>query len=75
MPRFRFEDYVHALELGDIVTRSWAMERFGVGRSTARYHLERAVSAGALNKQYGWAGKQSAWLYALPETLPRLAGT
>jgi len=23
---------------------------------------------------YGWTGKQSGWLYALPETMPMLEG-
>lgn len=74
MPRFRWEDYVGHFCEGDIFTRAHMAKCFGVGGSTARYHLERAVSAGALNKQYGWAGGQSGWLYGLPESMPRFEG-
>jgi len=74
MPRFRWEDYVNALKPGDIFARRVFAEHFGVGGSTARYHLERAVKAGKINKQYGWVGGQSGWLYGLPETMVRLEG-
>ena len=71
---FRWEDYVKAIGKAEIVTRNQMAEQFGVGRSTARYHLDRAVRKGALNKQYGWTGRQSGWLYAHPEKMPRLKG-
>lgn len=66
----RYEDYVNAFELGDAWGRADLAKRFGVSLSTARYHLERAVAVGLLHKQYGWLGRQSGWLYALPDTLP-----
>ena len=72
MPQYRWLDYVEKFEDGSIMTRKDVALLFGVGRSTARYHLERAVESGELNKQYGWTGKQSGWLYALPTTMPRL---
>lgn len=74
MPRYRFEDYANKMKKGDIWARADFAALFGVGRSTAAYHLERAVNSGALNKQYGWCGKQSGWLYGLPATMPRLEG-
>lgn len=75
MPRYRYEDYVMQFKLGDILTRQFLADMFGVGRATAKYHLERAVEAGLLRKQYGWCGKQSGWLYATPETMKQLPGT
>lgn len=71
---FRWQDYVHMFEPGDLKSRQDLADIFGVGRSTSRYHLERAVKNGALNKMFGWTGLQSGWLYALPDTLPRLEG-
>lgn len=61
---------------GDILNRSQVAERAGRSYSTVTYHLERAVSAGLLNKQYGFPADctQPAWLYALPEDMPRLEG-
>jgi len=47
----------------------------GVPYSTALYNLERAVTEGYLNKRVGYASENHAgWLYALPETMPRLGG-
>lgn len=74
MPKFRWMEYVNAFKPGKVGTRADLAEHFGVGRSTARYHLDRAVEAGKLNRAYGWTGKQSGWLYALPETMPRIKG-
>lgn len=71
---YRWREYVAVFELGEKLTRQHLANHFGVGCSTARYHLDRAVAAGALNRVYGWLGKQSGWLYALPETMPRLEG-
>lgn len=75
MPRFRYEDYADAFRVGQLLTRVDLANHFGVGRSTAGYHLDRAVSAGFLNRAYGWTGLRSGWLYGLPETMPRLEGT
>lgn len=69
MPTYRWEDYVEVFELGEKLTRQHLASHFGVGGSTARYHLDRAVKNGKLNRVYGWLGKQSGWLYALPETM------
>lgn len=68
----RYEDYVQVFNSGDILDRRFLAEHFGVGRSTAKYHLEKAVNARLLNKQWGWTGRMSGWLYALPDTMPRL---
>jgi len=61
---------------GDVLTRKDVMDRAGRSYSTVVYHLERAVSAGLLHKQYGFSGEDNrpAWLYGLPETMPRLRG-
>lgn len=74
MKQFRFMDYVDVVEEGTLYSRSDLAAAFGVGGSTARYHLERAVKEGELNKQYGWLGRQSGWLYGTPTTIPRLEG-
>lgn len=73
MPKV-WEEYVRAIGQGDIVTRSAMAEIMGVCKNTAAYHLERAVNAGALHKQLGWAGNQGGWVYALPDTMPQLEG-
>lgn len=71
----RFLDYCDAIGAGEVVNRAQMAERMGVTYSTARYNLERAVSEGALNKQYGFAtDHQPGYIYALPETMPRLEG-
>jgi transposase len=67
---FRYHDYVGKFNSYDILSRSEIADLFGVGRSTATYHLERAVEEGLLEKQYGWLGKQSGWLYSKPGLLP-----
>lgn len=72
MPRFKFNDYVDEFEEGKVWGRGDLAALFCVSLGTARYHLERAVGAGLLNKQYGSLGIQSGWLYALPATMPRL---
>jgi len=72
MERYRWLDYVNQFAPGDVASRQEVAQHFGVGRSTARYHLERAVKAGRLHKQYGWTGQQSGWVYALPETMEKL---
>lgn len=68
----RWCEYVDSFEHGDIKTRREVAQEFGVGWSTARYHLDRAVEAGFLNRQFGWTGKQTGWLYGLPCTIPKL---
>lgn len=46
---FKFRDYVDAVGEGDI-TRSEAAKLMGVNKSTARYHLEKAVEHGMLER-------------------------
>lgn len=70
----KYIEYAQAIEQGAIVTRQECAEHFGVSYSTARFHLDRAVEAGLLHKQYGFISEQPGWLYALPETMPRLGG-
>lgn len=67
-------NYVNAIEQGAMVTRDDMAQHFGVSNTTARYHLETAVKRGFLNKQIGFINNNSGWLYARPETMPRLDG-
>lgn len=46
---WKFKDYVDAIGEGDI-TRSEAAKLMSVSKSTARYHLEKAVSEGVLER-------------------------
>lgn len=68
-------EYPHYFQDGVILSRRQVADRVGRSYSTAVYHLERAVSAGLLNKAWGFATtQQPGWVYALPETMPRLEG-
>lgn len=69
-----FEQYPLAIGAGQILSRNDFVEVMQKSYSTVVYHLERAVKAGLLNKQYGYIVEQPGWLYALPETMPRLEG-
>jgi len=46
-------------------TRSEIAELLGCGKSTATYHLEKAVRFGFLRKAYTWTGhgEQRGWVY------------
>jgi hypothetical protein len=69
----RFLDYVSAIGEGELVTRQDMSSRMDCHYQTARYHLERAVLEGYLNKVYGYVREnQPGWLYALPDTMPKL---
>jgi len=46
---FKFWDYIALIGQGDI-TRSEAARLMGVSKTTARYHLEKAVSQGELER-------------------------
>jgi hypothetical protein len=71
----RYLDYVDAIGKGETVSRRDMMCRLNAAYSTAQYNLERAVSEGELHKVYGFAtDTQPGWLYALPETMPKLEG-
>lgn len=70
----RYEEYASLVGQGAILARKDFADAMGVSYTTAVYHVERAVNAGLLNKQYGYISKQPGWLYARPETLPRLVG-
>jgi len=74
MRGIKYIEYANALGQGEILSRDDFAELMGASYSTATYHLERAVMAGLLNKQYGFISHQPGWLYALPSTMPRLAG-
>jgi hypothetical protein len=55
--------YVEWIGEGDS-TRSKAAEHFKVSKSTATYHLERAVSEGVLERFYSWTDDfQTGWAY------------
>lgn len=70
----RWVEYVVAVGQGEIVTRTDMAQRMGVHYSTAMYHLDRAVSEGALHRAICVSnrGNQSCWGYALPETMLQL---
>ena len=70
----KFEEYVRVVGEGDILSRADFQELMAASYSTVVYHVERAVKAGLLNKQYGFISLQPGWLYALPATMPRLEG-
>lgn len=70
-----FEKYAAVVRSGEILTRAEIAERMCVSYSTATYHLDRAVRVGLLNRQYGYISNQPGWLYAQPDTMPRIAGT
>ena len=58
--------YVDLVGEGDI-TRSEAADLMGVSKTTATYHLERAVIEGALERFYAWAkANQTGWAYRRP---------
>lgn len=67
-----YMEYADKVGQGEIVSRADMAERMGVGYSTAKYHLDRAVNAGLLNRAVVWIGRQTGWGYAQPETMPRL---
>jgi hypothetical protein len=70
-----YQIYPDYFKPGEILTRRQVAARVGRSYSVSVYHLERAVSAGLLNKQYGFSTNgQPGWLYALPGTMPRLVG-
>lgn len=69
-----YQAYPLLFKRGDVLSRADVADRVGRSYTTAMYHLERAVSAGMLHKVYGMIGVQPGWLYALPETMPRLEG-
>lgn len=51
---------------GDI-TRLEAARIMGVHKSTATYHLDRAVSQGVLERYQGWTTEnQYGWIYRIP---------
>lgn len=48
-------------------TRDECAYHFGVHKTTATYHLERAVAEGALIRFYTWARNgQTGWAYKVP---------
>lgn len=70
-----FLDYVDLIGQGDI-TRAEAAEHFGVHKSTATYHLERACMEGYLERFYAFArANQTGWAYRAVDTQPALALT
>ena len=70
-----YTGYPELFDDGEILSRREVAKRVGRSYSAATYNLERAVSAGLLNKQYGFTNNyQPGWVYALPATMPRLEG-
>lgn len=66
-----FLEYVDWIGAGD-ATRLDAAEHFGVHKTTATYHLERAVSEGYLVRIYTWAkANQTGWAYRAPQSVDR----
>ena len=65
-----FLRYVDWVGQGD-TTRAEASHHFGVSKSTATYHLERAVSEGHLVRFCAWCkGEQTGWAYRSTENQP-----
>jgi len=63
--------YVDLIGQGDI-TRAEAAEHFGVHKSTATYHLERAVAEGDLERFYSYTrANQTGWAYRLRDGAQR----
>ena len=70
-----YQQYPFLFDDGEILSRREVAKRVGRSYSAATYNLERAVSAGLLNKRYGFTNRyQPGWVYALPGTMPRLEG-
>jgi hypothetical protein len=70
-----YTGYPNVFAPGEILSRREVSERVGRSYSAVVYNLERAVSAGLLNKQYGFTNRyQPGWVYALPATMPRTEG-
>lgn len=70
--QYTFWDYVRQFREGEVLTRYQVADLMGVHYSTARYHLDRAVKAGYLNRNYFSSGtNQTVVGYALPSTMPR----
>lgn len=63
-----FKKYAALLEVGEYLTRLDFAAHFGVSLSCATYHIERAVSAGMVEKAYGYISNQPGYLYFLRET-------
>lgn len=56
-------DYIDWIGQGDC-TRAEAAEHFGVHKTTAQYHLERAVADGYLERVYVFTrNNQTGWAY------------
>ena len=70
-----YEQYAGVIGEGEVLSRKEVAERVGKHYSTVTYHLERAVSAGLINKAYGYtASGQPGWVYAKKRTMPKFAG-
>lgn len=55
------------------VGREQIARDFGVGKSTAKFHLENCVRRGLLVKFYGWLTDRSrGWIYIDPEEAPEI---
>lgn len=68
-----YRTYPNFFGVGDLLTRKDVADIVGKSYTTVMYHLERAVSDGLLHKVNGLTYRnQPGWLYALPETMPRI---
>jgi predicted ArsR family transcriptional regulator len=72
----RWKDYEKIVcNMPEGITRAEAAELFGVSKATAKYHLEAAVEAGALEKVAEWATEnQIGWVYVQPVFAAQLRG-
>jgi DNA-binding transcriptional ArsR family regulator len=69
----KYRIYAEWIGEGD-ATRSQAAEHFGVAKSTATYHLERAVAEGMLERFYSWTDEyQTGWAYRKPGAQPTIS--
>lgn len=69
-----YTEYPKLFGAGELLSREQVAGRVGRHYSTAMYHLERAVSAGLLDKVYCYIGEQPGWGYCLPGTQLPLPG-
>ena len=68
------EEYPKYFQKGELLSRREVADRVGRHYSTAMYHLERAVSAGLLDKVYCYIDVQPGGAYCLPGTQIPLPG-
>jgi hypothetical protein len=70
----KWQEYACMVGEGEVVTRAEAARFFGVHKTTAANHLDRAVEHGLLNRAVADGRGGRVKVYALPGTMPQLPG-